>query len=77
MISDGQYEGDNGVNMHELVMAISAGFLVGIVFTFLKLPLPAPPVLPGIVGILGVYLGGKAFVFFSKYAGTIFSAFHR
>ena len=38
-----------------------AGAVVGLVFAFLKLPLPAPPVLPGIIGIFGVYLGGMVY----------------
>ncbi|MCY9693191.1 DUF1427 family protein [Paenibacillus alginolyticus] len=45
--------------MKELLMSIGAGIIVGIVFKLLKLPLPAPPVLTGILGIVGVYAGGK------------------
>ncbi len=44
--------------MAELFLAILAGFLVGIIFSAIKLPLPAPPVLAGILGIVGIYLGG-------------------
>lgn len=44
--------------MQEIILAIIAGFMVGMLFTVLKLPLPAPPVLPGVLGIVGVYLGG-------------------
>lgn len=47
--------------MTEVLMALAAGFAVGIFFTMLKLPLPAPPVLSGIMGIVGVYLGGMAY----------------
>lgn len=46
--------------MKEVVLSLLAGLLVGIVFKFLKLPLPAPPVLAGVLGIVGVYLGGLA-----------------
>jgi XapX domain-containing protein len=46
--------------MKEIALSIIAGLLVGIVFKFLKLPLPAPPVLAGVLGIVGVYLGGLA-----------------
>ena len=42
----------------DLSLAILAGFLVGIIFSAIKLPLPAPPVLAGILGIVGIYLGG-------------------
>ena len=47
--------------MKELLLALLAGLLVGIIFRFLKLPLPAPPVLSGIIGIVGIYLGGVLF----------------
>lgn len=44
--------------MKELILSLVAGLAVGIIFKFLKLPLPAPPVLAGVLGIVGVYLGG-------------------
>lgn len=44
--------------MKELVLSLLAGIVVGAVFKLMKLPLPAPPVLSGILGIFGVYLGG-------------------
>jgi XapX domain-containing protein len=44
--------------MKELIFSIIAGIAVGILFRFLKLPLPAPPVLSGVLGIFGVYFGG-------------------
>lgn len=47
--------------MVEILMALVTGVLVGIVFSLFKLPLPAPPVLSGIVGIFGIYLGGLGF----------------
>lgn len=47
--------------MIELILALVTGFLVGVIFTALKLPIPAPPVLSGIVGIFGVYLGSVGY----------------
>ena len=44
--------------MVDLPLAILAGFLVGMIFSAIKLPLPAPPYLAGILGIVGIYLGG-------------------
>jgi len=44
--------------MLEILAALATGVLVGVIFSLFKLPLPAPPVLSGIVGILGIYLGG-------------------
>lgn len=44
--------------MREWILALVAGLGVGILFRLLRLPLPAPPVLAGVLGIVGVYLGG-------------------
>lgn len=44
--------------MQEVLLALVAGFLVGVLFSAIKLPIPAPPVLSGVMGIVGVYLGG-------------------
>jgi XapX domain-containing protein len=42
-----------------LILSLVTGIVVGVVFTLMKLPLPAPPVLSGILGIVGIWLGGK------------------
>ncbi|GLO61731.1 XapX domain protein [Vibrio sp. MACH09] len=47
--------------MNEVILATIAGFAVGVLFSAIKLPIPAPPVLPGVMGIVGVYLGGVAY----------------
>ncbi|OAN14204.1 XapX domain protein [Photobacterium jeanii] len=47
--------------MGEVVLSIVAGFIVGMLFSAIKLPIPAPPVLSGVMGIVGVYLGGIAY----------------
>jgi XapX domain-containing protein len=44
--------------MKEVLLALVAGLVVGILFKFLKLPLPAPPVFSAVVGVFGVYFGG-------------------
>ena len=43
--------------MTEILLSLLTGTIVGIIFSVLKLPLPAPPVISGIVGIVGIYLG--------------------
>ncbi|SHG96306.1 XapX domain-containing protein [Tepidibacter thalassicus] len=40
-----------------ILLSILTGMVTGIVFTFLKFPLPAPPTLPGFMGIFGVWFG--------------------
>ncbi|MBV7300345.1 XapX domain-containing protein [Enterovibrio paralichthyis] len=47
--------------MSEVLLAVFAGVLVGFVFSAIKLPLPAPPVISGIMGIVGIYIGGQAY----------------
>ncbi len=47
--------------MKEILLSLLAGLIIGIVFKSLKLPLPAPPVLAGIMGIVGIFLGGLIF----------------
>lgn len=45
--------------MKEILLALITGFIVGIIFALLKLPIPAPPAAAGVVGIVGIYLGFK------------------
>lgn len=47
--------------MIEIIASLATGVLVGVIFSMFKLPLPAPPVLSGIVGIFGIYLGGISY----------------
>ncbi|MFW6034654.1 MAG: XapX domain-containing protein [Halothermotrichaceae bacterium] len=43
--------------MKEIFLSLITGFIVGIIFSFFKLPIPAPPALAGVAGIVGIYLG--------------------
>ncbi|WP_095210617.1 XapX domain-containing protein [Endozoicomonas ascidiicola] len=43
--------------MYSVFLAAFTGFAVGVLFSFLRLPIPAPPTLAGVMGIVGVYLG--------------------
>lgn len=53
--------------MAEVILALATGALVGIIFSVLKLPLPAPPVISGIAGIVGIYLGGIGYQWIIEY----------
>ncbi|MGF7184006.1 XapX domain-containing protein [Desulfitispora alkaliphila] len=44
--------------MSQLIMSLIAGIILGVIFKLLHLPLPAPPALAGVLGIVGIYLGG-------------------
>jgi len=46
--------------MREILLSLLTGGIVGVVFALLKLPIPAPPVFSGIMGIIGIFLGFKA-----------------
>ncbi len=48
--------------MFDVFLALLTGFAVGVLFTWLKLPIPAPPALAGVMGIVGVFLGRYAFL---------------
>jgi XapX domain-containing protein len=52
-------------------LALLTGFFVGFLFAVLKLPIPAPPALAGVTGIVGVYLGFKAFEQISPWLATL------
>lgn len=41
------------------VLALLTGLLTGALFRFLNIPIPAPPELPGIMGIVGIFVGYK------------------
>lgn len=41
------------------VVATVVGLLVGALFAYLQVPIPAPPELPGVMAIVGIYLGFK------------------
>ncbi|MFT4415347.1 XapX domain-containing protein [Fredinandcohnia humi] len=47
--------------MKEVLLALLTGVIVGFLFALFKLPIPAPPALAGVTGIVGVYLGFKLF----------------
>jgi XapX domain-containing protein len=53
--------------MKLILLSLITGAVVGFVFALLKLPIPAPPALPGIMGIIGIYLG---FQFYGWIAGN-------
>lgn len=41
----------------EGLLSLATGVLVGIVFALVKLPIPAPPVLSGVISIAGITIG--------------------
>jgi XapX domain-containing protein len=45
--------------MKEIVLSLITGAVCGAVFAAFKLPVPAPPVISGLIGILGLWVGYK------------------
>ena len=43
--------------MRELILTTLTGIAVGGVFSVFKLPIPAPPVFAGLMGIVGLWIG--------------------
>ncbi|MFD2043599.1 XapX domain-containing protein [Ornithinibacillus salinisoli] len=43
--------------MGVVIISFLTGIALGIVFSLLKLPIPAPPNFAGVMGIVGVYAG--------------------
>ncbi len=61
------------VAMKEVGLALLAGFIVGAVFAVFKLPIPAPPALAGIAGIIGIYLGFKFIGWVAPMLASVFN----
>lgn len=59
------YQTEEGEKMQEVILALIAGAIVGFLFALIKLPIPAPPALAGVMGIVGVFLGYKMFLWVS------------
>ena len=47
------------MNTTVTALALLTGFLTGALFRFVQIPIPAPPNLAGIMGIVGIFLGYK------------------
>lgn len=43
--------------MKVVFLSLLTGFIVGVIFKLLKLPIPAPNALAGVMGIFGIFLG--------------------
>jgi XapX domain-containing protein len=43
--------------MKEIFLTTAVGAAVGTVFSIFKLPIPAPPVFAGLMGIVGLWIG--------------------
>ena len=55
--------------MKEIIISLVVGFVCGFIFRAVKLPLPAPTALAGVMGILGIFLGGGVAERLMKFLG--------
>ena len=44
-------------NIIDMLKSFGTGAICGVVFSLLKLPVPAPSVFAGITGIMGIFVG--------------------
>jgi XapX domain-containing protein len=47
------------MNVAEVLLATATGVIAGAVFALVDVPIPAPPALAGVMGIVGIFLGYK------------------
>jgi XapX domain-containing protein len=47
------------MSLADILFATLTGVIAGSVFAFVDAPIPAPPALAGVMGIVGIYLGYK------------------
>lgn len=52
--------------MGTALIALAGGIVVGFIFSLAKLPLPAPPTLPGILGAVGMFIGYQILTWLGK-----------
>ncbi|MCS7245913.1 MAG: DUF1427 family protein [candidate division WOR-3 bacterium] len=52
--------------MKEIILSFFTGFITGLLFSLLKLPIPAPPNIAGIMGIVGIFAGYFFYTFVFK-----------
>ncbi|MGG0308310.1 DUF1427 family protein [Priestia megaterium] len=41
----------------QCLLSLGTGLMTGVLFALVKLPVPAPPVIPAVFGIFGITLG--------------------
>lgn len=46
------------------LLALLTGFLAGAAFALVGVPIPAPPTVAGVLGIVGIYFGFKTVEYF-------------
>jgi XapX domain-containing protein len=56
---------DQAISLSAVLLAFATGLAVGIVFSLVKLPSPAPPFL-GLIGLVGMFAGQRLWPFLAS-----------
>lgn len=56
--------GDRPMNLSLVIVATMTGVATGVLFGLLDVPIPAPPNLAGVMGILGILVGYRLIEYF-------------
>jgi XapX domain-containing protein len=51
----------------QCLISLGTGLVTGLIFAWIKLPIPAPPAIPAVFGILGITVG---YLLFQKLFGV-------
>jgi XapX domain-containing protein len=54
-------------NIFQSIASLGTGLVVGLLFALLRLPVPAPPAIPAVMGILGITIG---YLLFQRWFGS-------
>jgi len=54
--------------IYQSLASLATGLITGFIFASVRLPIPAPPVVPAVFGILGITLG---YIIFKKFFGWL------
>ncbi|MCL6272108.1 DUF1427 family protein [Sansalvadorimonas sp. 2012CJ34-2] len=57
--------------LYDVFLATVTGVFIGVLFSWLKLPIPAPHGLAGVMGIVGLFLGRYAYLEFMAMIGRL------
>ena len=58
--------------MKTLILSLFSGGIVGLLFAAIRLPIPAPNTVSGILGIVGLFLGYLAWPYLQKLVQLLF-----
>lgn len=65
----GVRETRKGTTVENLLLSLLAGLLIGAIFKFIKLPVPVPHGLGGLIGLFGMFLGSELVGYLTRSAG--------